>query len=148
MPTTIERIKTLKEAYEWEQARLQTWQNDALNMRGTDTPIIQAFIDIWEEYFNEIMESNKAVIKICNDAIDAPLSEATAASDTADNDINEETHRKSILENVKDGTRAARIESEGRPRPKPKYFQVLDNTIALELRARNKIQNFLRNGTP
>src|SRR5262245_36511104 len=96
------RIEILKEAYEWEQARLQAWRDEMVNHPGANTPIIQEFIKIWKDYFDEIQDSNNAVITICNSAINNTANEASATTM-----INEDVHNKPILNGVKDATAGA-----------------------------------------
>ena len=140
-------IEILKEAYEWEQARLQAWADEMANHPGANTPIIREFIKIWKDYFKEIQNSNNAVIDICNAWTAGTVTEASATTM-----INDDVHNRSILlDTVKPATAQAVDQKNARAQtsmPTSKYFEALDKTIDLELLARDKIQNFLTTGTP
>ena len=139
-------IQMLKEAYEWEQARLQAWADEMANHPGANTPIIREFIRIWKDYFNEIQSSNRAVIDICDAAIAARESEASAATM-----INTDVHNRDILGVVKGATVETCTRCTARAEtsmPTSRYFEALDKTIDLELLARDKIENFLNTGRP
>jgi hypothetical protein len=131
--TTIPRIEQLKEAYEWEQDRIQAWVDEMNNNPGDqENPMIVRFRETWVAYFDEITASNDAVVATCDDALALQTPEAAF---NATRRINRVTHRKASLLPIVDAAQIRKTQS--------RYFEALDVTLELEDEARDYIERFL-----
>ena len=146
MPTMRERVATLIAAYEWEQERLDAWDNEAKNSIRDNAdyaanPMIVRFAGTWYAYIREVKKSNDSIIAALNAARGAdrdadhpdPIMDGIRA-------LNRVEHRKGTITSISNAVNAHRRQS--------KYFKSLDAVIDLENGVRDYIEDFLLHDPP
>lgn len=140
----IERIQVLRDAYDWEQTRLQAWideMNNNLTTEDEANAMTLRFKDTWERYFLNIQESNQNVIEICQESLDAEIDLEITRKQK--DDIHEKTVRMINQENHRPATIFAISDAAQIRKSQSKYFKSLDHALSLEEQALGYIARHL-----
>ena len=140
-----ERLEKLRDAYSWEQERIDAWLDDLHNHEDGSNPMIARFYVTWKAYFKEVKASNQCVIDTCTQGLAAGRAEENQDDQRASfirtiRKINRVEHRKGSVSAISNTANTHRRQSG--------YFKSLDEVIDLDNEARDYIENYLVDGKP
>ena len=96
---TIANLALLKEAFIWEQERMQAWMDEMKNHPVEQNEMKKLLNDAWISYFQQLKDSDQLEIDICTQAIEGSLNEAQA-KDLITTDISNDIEYKDVLADI------------------------------------------------